>query len=61
MSAGEWIVVLILFLILLGPQKLPHLARALLKIFHEMKHILARLEKEWNLKTPKKPPPDHAP
>lgn len=45
----ELIVVFLLALFLFGPKELPKLARVLVKLINEMKHIFNRLKSEWNL------------
>ena len=45
----EVLVLFLLALLLLGPEELPPLARLITRTFNELKVLLHRLEKEWDL------------
>jgi Tat protein translocase TatB subunit len=49
MSFGEIVVVLVLALVVVGPQKLPTVARSLGKAYAWMRHHLAVMQREINL------------
>ncbi len=46
---SELLVIFLLALFLFGPKELPILARFIVKLINEMKHIFNRLKEEWNL------------
>lgn len=47
----EIAMVVLLVLLLFGPQEIPKLARFISRLIYQFKDIFSRLEKQWNLNT----------